>query len=86
MYCVYLAYSLELSYKIMLYRNGIRKAEHKNENKKNIARLLSFLMVLSLLLGISAAPVYAVGGEGEPAYCIMREFFAYFRFVDLLIV
>ena len=56
------------------------------KTRKSIAGLLSFLMVLSLLLGISAAPVYAVGGEGETAYCIMREFFAYFRFVDLLIV
>ena len=56
------------------------------ETRKTIARLLGFLMVLSLLLGISAAPVYAVGGEGEAAYCIMREFFSYFRFVDLLIV
>lgn len=37
------------------------------KTRKNIARLLSFLMVLSLLLGISAAPVYAVGGEGETA-------------------
>ena len=37
------------------------------KRRKNIARLLSFLMVLSLLLGISAAPVYAVGGEGETA-------------------
>ena len=38
------------------------------KTRKNIARLLSFLMVLSLLLGISAAPVYAVGGEdsGQP--------------------
>ena len=37
------------------------------KTRKSIARLLSFLMVLSLLLGISAAPVYAVGGEGETA-------------------
>ena len=37
------------------------------KTRKNIARLLSFLMVLSLLLGISAAPVYAAGGEGETA-------------------
>lgn len=37
------------------------------KTRKNIARLLSFLMALSLLLGISAAPVYAVGGEGETA-------------------
>ena len=37
------------------------------KTRKNIARLLSFLIVLSLLLGISAAPVYAVGGEGETA-------------------
>ena len=37
------------------------------KTRKNIARLLSFLMVFSLLLGISAAPVYAVGGEGETA-------------------
>lgn len=37
------------------------------KTRKNIARLLSFLMVLSLLLGISAAPVYAVGGQGETA-------------------
>lgn len=38
------------------------------KTRKSIARLLSFLMVLSLLLGISAAPVYAVGGEdsGQP--------------------
>ena len=37
------------------------------KTRKSIARLLSFLMALSLLLGISAAPVYAVGGEGETA-------------------
>lgn len=37
------------------------------KTRKNIARLLSILMALSLLLGISAAPVYAVGGEGETA-------------------
>lgn len=37
------------------------------KTRKNIARLLSILIVLSLLLGISAAPVYAVGGEGETA-------------------
>ena len=37
------------------------------KTRKSIARLLSFLMVLSLLLGIPAAPVYAVGGEGETA-------------------
>ena len=37
------------------------------KTRKNIARLLSFLMVISLLLGIFAAPVYAVGGEGETA-------------------
>lgn len=37
------------------------------KTRKSIAGLLSFLMVLSLLLGISAAPVYAVGGEGETA-------------------
>ena len=37
------------------------------KTRKNIATLLSFLMRLSLLLGISAAPVYAVGGEGETA-------------------
>ncbi len=33
------------------------------KTRKNLARLLSFLMVLSLLLGISAAPVYAVGRD-----------------------
>ena len=43
------------------------------KTRKNIARLLSFLMVLSLLLGISAAPVYAVGGEGETASFEIRE-------------
>lgn len=37
------------------------------KTRKNIAGLLSFLIALSLLLGISAAPVYAVGGEGETA-------------------
>lgn len=37
------------------------------KTRKNIAKLLSFLTMLSLLLGISAAPVYAVGGEGETA-------------------
>ena len=37
------------------------------KTRKNIAILLSLLMVLSLLLGIPAAPVYAVGGEGETA-------------------
>ncbi|MBR3594503.1 MAG: hypothetical protein IKL44_07545 [Clostridia bacterium] len=43
------------------------------KTRKNIARLLSFLMVLSLLLGISAAPVYAVGGEGETASFEIQE-------------
>ena len=43
------------------------------KTRKNIARLLSFLMVLSLLLGISAAPVYSVGGEGETASFETRE-------------
>ena len=43
------------------------------KTRKSIARLLSFLMVLSLLLGISAAPVYAVGGEGETASFEIRE-------------
>ena len=43
------------------------------KTRKNIAGLLSFLMVLSLLLGISAAPVYAVGGEGETASFEIRE-------------
>ena len=43
------------------------------KTRKNIAGLLSFLMVLSLLLGISAAPVYAVGGEGETASYEIRE-------------
>lgn len=43
------------------------------KTRKNIARLLSFLMVLSLLLGIYAAPVYAVGGEGETASFEIRE-------------
>ena len=39
------------------------------KTRKNIARLLSILMALSLLLGISAAPIYAyaVGAEGETA-------------------
>ena len=37
------------------------------KTRKSIAILLSFLMVLSLLMGISAAPVYAAGGEGETA-------------------
>ena len=37
------------------------------KTRKSIARLLSFLMVLSLLLSISAAPVYAIGGAGETA-------------------
>lgn len=37
------------------------------KTRKNIARLLSILMALSLLLGIFAAPVYAVGGEGVTA-------------------
>jgi len=32
--CVWFMFFVKLSYKIMLYRNGIRKAEHKNENKK----------------------------------------------------
>ena len=41
--------------------------------RKSIAGLLSFLMALSLLLGISAAPVYAVGGEGETASFEIRE-------------
>ena len=43
------------------------------KTRKNIARLLSFIMVLSLLLVISAAPVYAVGGEGETASFEIRE-------------
>ena len=43
------------------------------KTRKNIARLLSILMALSLLLGISAAPVYAVGGEGETASFEIRE-------------
>ena len=43
------------------------------KTRKSIARLLSFLMALSLLLGISAAPVYAVGGEGETASFEIRE-------------
>ena len=43
------------------------------KTRKSIAGLLSFLMVLSLLLGISAAPVYAVGGEGETASFEIRE-------------
>ena len=43
------------------------------KTRKSIARLLSFLMVLSLLLGISAAPVYAVGGVGETATFVISE-------------
>ena len=43
------------------------------KTRKSIARLLSFLMVLSLLLGFSAAPVYAAGGEGETASFEIRE-------------
>jgi len=35
--------------------------------RKSIARLLSFLMVLSLFMGISAVPVYAVGAAGATA-------------------
>lgn len=43
------------------------------KTRKNIARLLSILMALSLLLGISIAPVYAVGGEGETASFEIQE-------------
>lgn len=43
------------------------------KTRKNIAKLLSFLMVLSLLLGLSASPVYAIGGEGETASFEIRE-------------
>lgn len=43
------------------------------KTRKNIARLLSILMALSLLLGIFAAPVYAVGGEGETASFEIQE-------------
>ncbi len=43
------------------------------KTRKSIARLLSFLMVLSLLLGVFPAPVYAVGAEGATASFEIKE-------------
>ncbi len=41
--------------------------------KRRIARLLSFLMVFSLIMGTSKMQVFAAGGAGETATFVLRE-------------